>query len=384
MLCFADHQIYKIASCIDEKTSIQLARHESVDSRLFSPPINKYLRKDNIFDILSILDQKLTSQVYNKYHASIAFKARERWKMMHFKLDEEVREKYFSQKKCHLLCLQALLKFSAYNEEACQLMTNAGLLASLHTIREMYHDDIETNTLIARIFSNISQYQFSKSHFFKTGWIKIFSQWMNEEKIELSLTAAKILFNLDNDKYLLSDNIFLLYPNFKKKEVYHYDVVFIHGLMGSVFKTWRQSDKNAGNSDYTKCWPQTWLSQDIKWLRLLAIDYQTQLTDWETDSYAEKTSFLQNIESIVQQLIKAGIGKRPLILVGHSMGGILAKQILVSCSQSSNSDYQDILKQTKGVVFYSVPHRGSEMINWPLKFQKVVLPSQDIRHLMKG
>ena len=170
----------------------------------------------------------------------------------------------------------------------------------------------------------------------------------------------------------------------REKEVYHYDVVFIHGLMGSVFKTWRQSDKNAGNSDYTKCWPQTWLSQDIKWLRLLAIDYQTQLTDWETDSYAEKTSFLQNIESIVQQLIKAGIGKRPLILVGHSMGGILAKQILVSCSQSSNSDYQDILKQTKGVVFYSVPHRGSEMINWPLTFQKVVLPSQDIRHLMKG
>ena len=50
------------------------------------------------------------------------------------------------------------------------------------------------------------------------------------------------------------------------------DVVFLHGLLGGVFYTWRQHDKmkerswsndNLVSEDkYSYCWPKDWLEQD--------------------------------------------------------------------------------------------------------------------------
>lgn len=42
------------------------------------------------------------------------------------------------------------------------------------------------------------------------------------------------------------------------------DILFVHGLLGAAFKTWRQKDcdlteveKSAGiHEDYTECWPK--------------------------------------------------------------------------------------------------------------------------------
>ena len=42
------------------------------------------------------------------------------------------------------------------------------------------------------------------------------------------------------------------------------DVLFIHGILGAAFKTWRQKDRNVleeekeeeSSDDYTECWPK--------------------------------------------------------------------------------------------------------------------------------
>lgn len=42
------------------------------------------------------------------------------------------------------------------------------------------------------------------------------------------------------------------------------DVLFIHGILGAAFKTWRQKDRNTleeeeaakREDDYTECWPK--------------------------------------------------------------------------------------------------------------------------------
>ena len=66
------------------------------------------------------------------------------------------------------------------------------------------------------------------------------------------------------------------------------DVLFIHGLMGAAFKTWRQHDSQRALTEsavvdedrYTTCWPKTWLAKDCPSLRIISVEYDTSLSDW--------------------------------------------------------------------------------------------------------
>ena len=53
-----------------------------------------------------------------------------------------------------------------------------------------------------------------------------------------------------------------------------------------------------------------------------------------------------------------GIKDRPIVLVAHSLGGILAKQALVNAR--NNPIYEDTLKTVRGLVFFGVPHAGGD------------------------
>ncbi|KAH7145901.1 hypothetical protein B0J13DRAFT_525420 [Dactylonectria estremocensis] len=52
---------------------------------------------------------------------------------------------------------------------------------------------------------------------------------------------------------------------------------------------------------------------------------------------------------------------RPLIFVGHSVGGIVVKMALVKASR--NSRFEDILRQCYGVAFFGTPHQGSSYLS---------------------
>lgn len=51
--------------------------------------------------------------------------------------------------------------------------------------------------------------------------------------------------------------------NFSSQQI-KADVLFIHGILGAAFKTWRQKDRNMeeeekekeSKDDYTECWPK--------------------------------------------------------------------------------------------------------------------------------
>ncbi|KAL7670959.1 hypothetical protein ACOME3_005874 [Neoechinorhynchus agilis] len=138
------------------------------------------------------------------------------------------------------------------------------------------------------------------------------------------------------------------------------DIVFIHGFNGSAFFTWRQQGflHHHETPNFTFCWPRDWLATDLKStsVRILMIDYDS---DWSYDT----------IHSAVrEQLITAGIGERPLILVGHSMGGIIAKRLI--CEETK------IANVTKAIVFYSVPHLGTDHL-----MQKSRVSPQNLRKL---
>lgn len=66
---------------------------------------------------------------------------------------------------------------------------------------------------------------------------------MKNNDIRISSSAAKSLANLDvddRDECTYPQKVYLLYPMLRSDNDPDVDVVFVHGLLGGVFYTWRQ------------------------------------------------------------------------------------------------------------------------------------------------
>ncbi|KAI3777416.1 hypothetical protein L1987_47216 [Smallanthus sonchifolius] len=134
-----------------------------------------------------------------------------------------------------------------------------------------------------------------------------------------------------------------------------FDVVFVHGLRGGPFKSWRLSEcKSSSKSGLVEkideeagkqgtFWPAEWLSADFPHARLFSLKYKTNLTQWSGSSLP-----LQEVSSmLLERLITAGIGDRPVVFVTHSMGGLVVKQML---HQARTENRDNIVNNTIGVI----------------------------------
>ncbi|KVI06662.1 Armadillo-like helical [Cynara cardunculus var. scolymus] len=167
------------------------------------------------------------------------------------------------------------------------------------------------------------------------------------------------------------------------------DVVFVHGLRGGPFKSWRFSEcKSSSKSGLVEkideeagkqgtFWPAEWLSSDFPHARLFSIKYKTNLTQWSGASLP-----LQEVSSmLLEKLIAAGIGDRPVVFVTHSMGGLVVKQML---HQARMENRDNLVNNTAGVVFYSCPHFGSKLADLPWRMGFVLRPAPSIGELRRG
>ncbi|KAM1013248.1 hypothetical protein ACFX15_042480 [Malus domestica] len=167
------------------------------------------------------------------------------------------------------------------------------------------------------------------------------------------------------------------------------DIVFVHGLRGGPYKTWRISeDKSSTKSGLVEkidqeagklgtFWPGEWLSSDFPRARMFTLKYKTNLTQWSGASLP-----LQEVSSmLLEKLVSAGIGNRPVVFVTHSMGGLVVKQILHK-ARADNID--NLVKNTIGVVFYSCPHFGSKLADMPWRMGFVFRPAPTIGELRSG
>lgn len=55
---------------------------------------------------------------------------------------------------------------------------------------------------------------------------------------------------------------------------------------------------------------------------------------------------------------------RPIVFIGHSLGGIIIKQALRVARQDRTPGFSDISTSTRGIVFFGTPHRGSDLAKW--------------------
>ncbi|XVE70022.1 hypothetical protein DITRI_Ditri10aG0038300 [Diplodiscus trichospermus] len=177
--------------------------------------------------------------------------------------------------------------------------------------------------------------------------------------------------------------------NDSELEIPQIDVVFVHGLRGGPYKTWRiAEDKSSTKSGLVEkideeagklgtFWPGEWLLADFPQARLFSLKYKTNLTQWSGASLP-----LQEVSSVLlKKLVAAGIGNRPVVFVTHSMGGLVVKQILYKAKEE-NMD--NLVKNTIGVVFYSCPHFGSKLADMPWRMGLVLRPAPTIGELRSG
>ncbi|KAM4040926.1 protein SERAC1 isoform 2-T2 [Anomaloglossus baeobatrachus] len=126
-----------------------------------------------------------------------------------------------------------------------------------------------------------------------------------------------------------------------------------------------------------------WLAEDCPALRIISVEYDTHLSDWKAKCPADnnRKSMAYRSSEILNKLKMAGVGKRPIIWVSHSMGGLLVKKMLVNASK--DKDMQDFVKNTRGIAFYSVPHHGSRLAEYSVNARLLLFPSIEVKELSK-
>ncbi|CAJ0916286.1 unnamed protein product, partial [Mesorhabditis belari] len=231
-------------------------------------------------------------------------------------------------------------------------------------------DTPEIARLTLRILANVAlNGQEYAERIFSTEWLQILGNLVTRgETLEERLIAHKIcrnaLHTLDSVPYKLPSDVYELHISQGEPVV---DIVLIHGLCGSILYTWRQKDDRT--KLISECWPKDWLPLDINdSMRILGVNYPSYLLH----SSGAVDSLPQRAERFVKQLSSAGIGSRPVVFICHSMGGLLAKKMLL--------DSEELRKNTVGVLFIATPHRGSPIAEWG-DYNFPFTPSEDVRFL---
>lgn len=113
-------------------------------------------------------------------------------------------------------------------------------------LSKIFADDNETLSTLCKVLANMSLIKDSVEHFFVSGWIGVLAEWQQCPDLRLQVISAKTMANLDHDDpnfTLYPPNVYPLHPRSRTPTKPKADIVFIHGLLGGVFITWRQKDR---------------------------------------------------------------------------------------------------------------------------------------------
>ncbi|XP_014473260.1 PREDICTED: protein SERAC1-like isoform X2 [Dinoponera quadriceps] len=469
-------QYCHLAQMLDAKTAVALARIPDVNLQFFLQPPYYHIQY-KLHDILEKIHSLLLllDTLCNKTHPCLTQFLSKNFKDLHrdgFIFDHDLTSMGLlaapvtiwdsTLLKC---CVQSICHHSSL-EEYSKHLVDAGALPILTAIEKICKDDIEMCILLARIISNVSLHTEYLEKIFESGWIGILSRWSRSDDIRLSAQAHRALANLDaeaNEGAKYPRRIYLLHPSHRNHATTKMDVVFLHGLLGGVFVTWRQRDADTSalgvvddttprqTADYlstmidddrpqeffkdlardlqlrewkkighdfeviledcpqntnsrangpyfckgndscmnngpelaskTQCWPKDWLPMDVPSLRIIGINYDTSLSMWTPFCPIEsmKSTIKERSEEYITKLIMANVGQRSLVWVSHSMGGLLVKKMLVE--EWKAGDKNGICRNTRAIVFYSTPHRGSHVAALKQTTQILVWPTVEVQEL---
>ena len=135
------------------------------------------------------------------------------------------------------------------------------------------------------------------------------------------------------------------------------DIIFVHGLGGTATKTWCWNR----HTDYF--WPPWLVEEDrLSLYRVSTFGYNSDFkgvgTNLNIIDFAKELLFQILTFSSGDGENNASIGKRPIIFIAHSMGGLVVKKAYILGRHDPK--YSSIISSVHGIVFLATPHRGSQ------------------------
>ncbi|XP_041831700.1 protein SERAC1 isoform X2 [Melanotaenia boesemani] len=353
-----DYQYHTAAQVIDQRTAVGLARTPQVDLRFFRhPPAMPDLEdglsaEDGLRQLLASLPQSevdkcvqyFTSLALRESTQSMAAQRGGLWCFGGNGLPYAQSLTSVPLEKVESFCLQALVQHSKVQSHCDHIVANGGLQL-LQRVYQLRRDSLKIQRNIIRIIGNLALNEGIHQAIVQSGWLSVLAEMMQSPHVMQASHAARALANLDREtvteKY--QDGVYILHPQTRSNQPIKADVLFIHGILGAAFKTWRQKDRNTleeereaeNDDDYTECWPKSWLAADCPNLRILSVEYDSHLSDWMAKCPAEnqRKSLAYRSQKLLKKLKLAGVGERPVVWVAHSLGGLLVKKMLLDASE---------------------------------------------------
>lgn len=130
-------------------------------------------------------------------------------------------------------------------------------------------------------------------------------------------------------------------------------VVFVHGLNGKARETWMSDPK-----DDATLWP-VWIGE-ARQCSIWSLDYDASLSRWQGQTMPLMDQGTAVLDALVNE---PDLGDSPLVLVGHSMGGLVIKTALVNAWTQDVPRNKELAQRVRGVAFVATPHNGSHLAN---------------------
>uniref|UniRef100_A0A183FS91 Protein SERAC1 n=1 Tax=Heligmosomoides polygyrus TaxID=6339 RepID=A0A183FS91_HELPZ len=230
-------------------------------------------------------------------------------------------------------------------------MLSVDVVPFLYVVFTQFRDSNKELSLLAlKILANIFYSEPYSRKYLRLEWLLLLSSMVTRGKcLEERLLSHKICQNALNTlgvvDYQLRSDVYELFLPEKEPEV---DLIMIHGLCGSVAYTWRQKDHSS--NIVSDCWPKDWLYLDIPQpMRIIGIDYPSSLMQF--------TGMIESLQvradRFKHQLEAAGVGRRPIVFICHSMGGLLAKR------------WDIVHRYAASRISYSCFHRSEQSFKLP-------------------
>lgn len=144
------------------------------------------------------------------------------------------------------------------------------------------------------------------------------------------------------------------------------------------------TESSQRSAEYSRCWPGDWLPLDCPGVRVIAVNYTTDPYLWRPIWIRKRnrTSLAVRAREMMELLTDIGVGVgHPIVWVGHSKGGIFAKQMMVDAWESGKAALAPLWRSSRGCVFYSVPHRGSPLADFNLP---LIRQSAELKEIKKS
>ncbi|XP_050312672.1 protein SERAC1 [Anthonomus grandis grandis] len=176
-------------------------------------------------------------------------------------------------------------------------------------------------------------------------------------------------------------NLYTSIPTKVRRKTSNENPINIEGT--SEVRIAEEVEQEEEEEDISRCWPKDWLPLDCPGVRILAINYTTDKL-WRPlwEKMTHRTDLPARSKEMTDELMRHRVGERPIVWVGHSKGGLYIKQILLYGARARDEGDEargNIYKQTRAIMFYSVPHKGSPIADMTFPFFRRSIEVLEVR-----